>query len=195
MAARVQSEVQVDLGGGAQASVEAGHASLDKILKEATEIWDEVRRSGVSAADDAGNDDLLKTLQATHKDFATSYPIPFRWMVQAREYDSKTFERWLKQHVKAMYKDRREFLDAQGEYLVSLYKTRNPRAPVSQVAKYAKAIKKTLAEDDETFTQARDQVEDEVEKLDAQNDADRRQRLVAYLRRVKAQRESAAGEK
>lgn len=193
-AQRVQSEVQVDLGGGAQGSVESGQASLEQILKEATAIWGEVRRSGVDASDDDGNDQLLKTLQGDHKDFATSYPIPFRWMVQAREYDAGTFERWLKKSVKVMYKDRHEFLESQGEYLISLYRTRNPRAPASQVARYGQAIQKSLAEDDETFTQARDQVADEVEKLDAKNDADRRQRILAYLQRAKAERESAADE-
>jgi len=192
---RVRGEAKVDLGGGVVGSVQAAQkVSPEKVLAAAAEIWTKVGRSGVAADDNAGNDRLFDRLQKEHQEFATSYPIPFRWMVQAREYEPRAFEAFLQKHVKLMYKDRKEFFAAQGEYLVALYKLRNPRAGLRQITRYREAIRETLREDDKAFTEAREEAEAEVKRIDEQSDADRRVRLVQYLRRLKAKREAAGRE-
>jgi hypothetical protein len=182
----VTGDVKVDLGGGATGTVGSSTETLERIMEIAAEIWATVRHSGVAADDDGGNNALMERLQGEHKDFAISYPIPFRWMVQAREYEPQALEKFLREHVKAMYKDRKEFMAAQGEYLVILYKIRRPRAGARQLARYREAVTKSLQEDDDKFTAAREQAEVEVKRLDEEVDADRRQRIVAYLRRLKA---------
>jgi len=188
----VTGDVKVGLGGGATGTVGSSTETLERIVEIAAEIWATVRHSGVAADDDEGNDALMKRLQGEYTDFAVSYPIPFRWMVQAREYEPQAFEKFLREHVKAMYKDRKEFMAAQGEYLVILYKIRRPRAGARQLARYREAVTKSLQEDDNKFTAAREQAEVEVKRLDEEVDADRRQRMVAYLRRLKASRSAAA---
>ena len=190
----VTGDVQVDLGGGATGSVGAPTETLEKVMGIASSIWKAVRRSGVAAGDDAGNDALMKRLQGEYKEFATSYPIPFRWMVQAREYAPEPFEKYLREHVKGMYKDRKEFMAAQGEYLVLLYKHRHPRAGRRQLNRYRVAITKSLQEDDDKFTAAREEAEEAVKRLDEDVDADRRQRMVAYLQRLKATRAAGGAE-
>ena len=186
-----RGEVNVDFGGGATGKVNASqNVPLEQVMGIAAAIWAEVKRSGVAPDDHEGNDRLLKDLQVAHKDFSVSYPIPFRWMVQTREYEPRAFEKFLREEVKTMYKDRKEFMKAQGEYLVILYKVRNPRAGVRQITRYRKAIGESLTKDDEVFTEARDEAEKEVHRLDEDVDKERRQRLLAYLTRLKAEREA-----
>jgi len=184
----VMGDVKVDLGGGATGSVGAPTVALEKVMAIAASIWKKVGRSGVKASDDAGNDALMKTLQIEFKEFATSYPIPFRWMVQAREYAPEPFEKYLKEHVKAMYKDRSEFMASQGEYLVLLYKHRHPRAGGQQLERYRAAITKSLQDDDDQFTASREEAERAVEALDRKVNAERRKRMVEYLHQLKALR-------
>jgi hypothetical protein len=184
----ITGDVKVDLGGGATGSVGAPTETLEKVMQLASSLWRAIQNSGVAAGDDQGNDALMQRLQGEYKDFATSYPIPFRWMVQAREYAPEPFEKYLRTHVKGMYKDRTEFMAAQGEYLVLLYKHRHPRAGPGQMRRYRTAITKSLQEDDDKFTAARGEAEEAVQLLDKSVDVDRRQRMVAYLLRLKAMR-------
>ena len=177
--------VQVELGGIGVGNVHASHAPLTQIMSIASDIWSDIRRSEVAATDHAGNDRLLRKLQTKYSEFAISFPIPFRWMVQAREYEPKAFEKFLRAHAKMMYRDRGEFMAAQSEYLVLLYKTRNPRAGARQISRYRDRINKSLKQDDDDFMEAQKAATEEVRILDEKNDAERRQRLLAYLRRSK----------
>ena len=184
---RAQGEVRVDLGGGVSGSIHAAQTiTLETVLQVAASIWSDIKCSGVGADDDAGNDQLLQNLQERYKEFAISYPIPFRWMVQARDYDSGAFEKFLKNHVKVMYKDRKEFLATQAEYLVILFKVRTPRASGKQISRYRASILKNLENDDTIFTKAREEAEVEVRRINEEVDAERRRRMIAYLRRRRA---------
>ena len=177
-----ESAGDIDLGGGTRGTVKSGTENLETVMAMAAEIWDAIKRSGVSEADDDGNDDLIKRLQADYKDFATSYPIPFRWMVQAREYEAGIFEKFILNKTKVMYKDRHEFMTSQGEYLVMLYRRRHPRASGGQLSRYRDSIAKSLKEEDDQFTAAKKEAEGVVEQSKKDADADRRRRMVAYLR-------------
>jgi hypothetical protein len=161
----------------------SNESSTDKIIEIAQQIWKEVKQSGVKADDDDGNEKLLKTLREKHQDFAVSFPIPFRWIVQAREFSVSAFEKYLHRHVKGMYKDRKEFLAAQAEYLVLLYRERNKKAGVKQIGKYRESVNKSLQHDDKVFMDAKDEADVEVKKIDAAADYDRRVRLVSFLNR------------
>ena len=174
--------VQIDIGGGTSGTVSVAQETLDAVMEMADEIWKEIKSSGVAVSDDAGNDKLLKSLQKKHNDFVTSYPIPFRWMVQSREYSPKSFKKFLQKHVKMMYKDRKEFLAAQSEYLKLLYMEKHPRAGQKQRMRYGEFLAKTLKRDDEIFTEAREEAKKEIEDIDRIADEERRQLMVNHLR-------------
>lgn len=179
-------DLKVDLGGGATGKVGAPTEELETVMGVASSIWAEVRASGVKAEDEEGCNAMTERLRKKYNDFAVSYPLPFRWMIQAQEYDAGAFKKYLRFHVKPMYKDRKEFMQCQGEYLTLLYKARNPRAGAKQITRYRAAIQKSLEEDDTIFTKAREDAEREVKEMDAAADADRRQRMVAYLKKQQA---------
>lgn len=178
----VKGNVQVDLGNGLNGTVESSAKALDSIIEMAEEMWDTINTSGIKPNDDKNNNKLMEQLQEEYKDFTISYPIVFRWMIQAREYDSNAFRKFLQKHVKPMYKDRKEFMAAQGEYLIILYRVRHPRAGVRQIKRYREAITKSLQEDDDKFMAAKDEADEEVKRMDEENDKERRQRILQFLK-------------
>jgi hypothetical protein len=181
---RIHNTVQVRFGGGGSGTISAAReAPLAQVVEEARGIWAEVRASGVPPDDNAGNDRLLERLRPRHQDFAVSFPVPFRWMVQMREFDARVFEGWVRKRTKLQYKDRKEFLSAQGEYLLALYRAKNPRAGSKRLARYRAAVQQSLEKDDKIFASAREEAEDEVRRLDKANDLDRRRRIKAFLLR------------
>jgi hypothetical protein len=189
----VRGTVDVQLGPGARAKIGGNVESIERVLKVAGEIWMAVRASGVAPEDAEGSAELLKDLGAEYKDFATSFPLALRWMVLSREYDAAAFEKFLRsEHVKAMYKDRHEFMAAQGEYLVTLYKALHPKASARQLTRYRAAVAKSLKEDDEWFMAARDEADAELKRIDQEVDAERRALLREHLERLKATRAAAS---
>lgn len=168
-------------------SVEAaGNVPLEEVLGHARNLWREVLAADAPTADGGACDRLRERLGEAHADFAKSFPVVFRWMVDRRQFDEKAFERFLRGHVKTLYRDRHEFLAAQGEYLHLLYRALNPRAGSAQLSRYRDAVDKALKEEDESFARAREDADAEVERLDAEADRDRRQRLCEYLLRLRA---------
>lgn len=187
---RVYGEARVDLGAGVSGTVGTSQqATAEHLVALAKKIWKEVKASG--AKDDAGQDALLRQLQEKYKDFAISFPIPLRLMVQAHDFHAESFKKFLTTHVKSMYKDRMEFLEAQAEYMVLVFRARHPRAPPKAITRYREEIRKQLKADNEDFTQSQKEAEEEVRRLDAEVDAERRQRLFEFLRRQKLAGEGA----
>lgn len=175
---RVYGEVDVEIGPGVHA---AHQTSIPDILEMARKIWNEISRSRVAADDKAGNERLLKELQKKYSDFAVSCPIPLNWMVNARKYNAHAFEKFLKTDIKLLYKDRKMFLAAQGEYLVYLFKIENPRVGVKQINDYRRAIQKNLEKDSEIFIKAQEEASTEAQRTKDEADADRRRRLYDYI--------------
>lgn len=169
------------VGATQAAEVHVGAETLEKVLGIANEIWGEVGRSGVPLDDDAGNDELLRRLQREHTDFALSYPLPFRWMVQARQYNEKVFKGYLTRSVKAMYKDKKEMLGAQADYLAALLKARHPRTPPKTLQAYKEKVLKGLVEEDSFFSSAIEEARAEVARVEAEVADARRQRLYEFL--------------
>ena len=161
--------------------------SLTEILNLADQIWTEIKNLGIRDKDDQETDRYLTRLRAKHSDFARAFPIPFRWMVQTQEYSPKAFELFLTSQVKTLYKDRKAFLAAQGEYLVLLYKQRNPKAGGKKIADYRRSVVLSLEKDDKSFSEANEKAKEEVKKLDEAVDKERRERLFEYLTKLKQQ--------
>ena len=161
-------------------------ATKKSLVVLAQTIWKEVKTSGVNPADNSGNSKLLKELQKKYRDFAVTFPIVLRWMVQIREFHPKPFNRYITKYFRPHYKDRKAFMAAQGEYLILLYKHNHPRAAGDEVTRYRETVMKSIEQDDEVFMTAHKNVEAEVKKLDAAVDMDRRRRLYEFLTRRKA---------
>jgi len=190
MASRKKNVAHGEVGVEGVSVSAAGERPLAEVLGIARAIWKETQAAEVAVADAAACERLLTRQREKYPEFSSSFPVVFRWMVELRQYDEKAFKHYLCNHVKTMYKDRHEFLSAQGEYLCLLYRARHPRAAGVQLSRYRDAVEKALKEDDDSFTRAREEADAEVERMDAETDRERRQRLHAYLVRLKEARET-----
>lgn len=165
-----------------RASVHSAQRSTpEELVQLGKKIWAEVQRTKVKKDDDRGNDALLEKFQNKYTDFNQSFPIVLRWMVQRREFEAGAFHKFLLKHAHAKLDTREAFLELQGEYLVLLYCATHPRYDKGFVKKYRDAVVKQLIDEDKEFTETQKQVDIEFEEKAKTFDADRRQRLYAFL--------------
>ena len=131
------------------------------MLEIAKKTWDRVRalRAEQPAGEAApvergtGASPLLLQMREENPQFAETFPVPLKWMVEAGQYDAKAFERYLRAgHVRATYKDRQP-MEAQSNSIY-LFKARNPE-PRRLSGRYRDTVAKALKDDDRDFTAAR----------------------------------------
>lgn len=138
---------------GAAKTVSA--ADLVRILKE---IQSASKQSGLHpklAKHKSGFEDLYRQLFKEFNEFARELPVMFRWTVFTQEISEAAFEHYLKHHHKPMWKNRKEMLAAQAEYLVKKFQIDCPReANSGRVAQYRKNIVKMLEKEDEQYETA-----------------------------------------
>ena len=181
---RVSANVSVDMGSSLKTNITTNSKEIESLVALADQIWKSVLDANIPVENAAGCADLLQKLQKEHADFATSFPIPLKWMAEAREYSPKAFKSFLEKHVKPIYKDRKEFMYQQGEYLVLLHKRKNPRAGAAQIAKYREHLKKNFDKDDDDYMAANKEAAEEKERIKKQADLLRRKRILSYLDRT-----------
>jgi hypothetical protein len=178
----VYGEVEVRPGQSV-GKVGVGTETVETIMVIANTVWDRVRGSGIEKTDKKGCERLAGELQAKYKDFATTYPIVFQWMVHLREFSAGVFKKFIVRHTKAMYKTRKEFLEKQAEYVMMNYKKTNPRASTKQISRRRALVVKSLEEDDERFQNAVEEAKEVVAEIDSANSARRRKEILAWARR------------
>jgi hypothetical protein len=150
----------------------------------------QVTASGVDERDEKGSDALLVKMQDEHKDFAISFPIPLRWIVQARQYRRDAFAKFLLFYKKAtmessskgtVFSSKQRFLEVQAEYLVFLRKALDPKRPASEYKAFRKEIVESLVKESERFEKIRKEVDEEFKKEQAVADKKRRDDLYNIL--------------
>lgn len=176
-----------------QASVSSSRKTPDEIVAIGVKLWEAVKKSGVAPEDDAGNDALLDRLQGEFRDFAVSFPLIMRWIVQARQFSSAALRKYLLGHTAVS--SREEFLALQAEYLVILFREANRHPSEALVRRYRSELISQLKAEDETFLAVHREAEAEVARQDAVVDRDRRRVLYESLvqRRLAAQDSAAQG--
>jgi hypothetical protein len=157
------------------------HATPEELVAIARQIWQQVQKSGITASDDKGNDALYEKLRLEFRDFGTTFPIPLRWMVQARKYNERAFTRYLAMYAKKPPSTRESFLEAQAEYLVFLYREENRGASAESVRKYRAEVVRRLTDEDKEFTAMQKEAEAEIARVDINANRDLRERLYADI--------------
>lgn len=161
--------------------VAANCATPAELAALGDQIYASVKASGVAAADDEGNDQLFIELRRRHRDFAHSFPVVLRWMVQARDYDTRAFKAYLKKIKTPYWNSRQDFLESQADYLAILYRTRNPRCGPKRLQKYRLGMLRHLEKEDEEFADAHQQAQEEAARVLKAVILDRRRRLFEFL--------------
>lgn len=164
----------------------AGRATPEELVELAAEIWQAVRASGVPPEDEGGSADLLDAFQVRYKDFATSFPMVLRWMVQMRKFGREPFRKYLLKHATAKLSSHEEFLDLQADYLVLVYRADHPHPDERLVAAYRVAVREALQKEHKKFVEVSAQVDKDFEARAREVAAARRADLCAALKVVSA---------
>lgn len=162
----------------------SGSRTPEEITDEARGVYNRVRRmlaAGLNLEDQERVRKLETDLRGEHPEFASSFPIPFRWMVQTGEFDPGVFSRWLKRtQAEAMWDTRDAWLESQGQYLTALYRHRNRRATAREVAAFEKQTQDALRAETAEHRKIVEEVSTEVEDEKGAVARARRARLTAF---------------
>jgi hypothetical protein len=122
------------------------------------------------------------------REFARELPVMFRWTVFTQKSSRQAFEHYFKHYHRPMWKDRREMLTAQAEYLVRMFildRSRNSSA--NMVAQYRTNTVKMLLEEDKQYEAAAAEAQELAKEQDELQIKLEKERLVAavaeYVRR------------
>jgi hypothetical protein len=170
----------------------AKQATVDDIVAEADAIYKEIVAAKLRDDDTEGQEVLLKRIQDNHKDFNASFPLALRWTVQTKQYKRAALVRYIGYVKGKEWKDRKEFLRDQGEYLVFLYRELHPKYDTRQVVQYRQAITAQLIKEDDEFEEIKKEAEKELKQRNEEIDQERRRRLYEFLVRQKVAAEQAA---
>lgn len=148
--------------------------SADELVRLATQIKQEAAQSGYdpkAEKDKAKIDALYKTMGKKYAEFTREFPIVFRWSVQTFTFDEKAFRWYLSKHHKPMWKNRKEMMTAQAEYLVSCYINTVGRreAHPSRIQEYRKQIVEKLHKETEEFESASKEAQEQYKQNTASN--------------------------
>lgn len=170
----------------------ARQVTVDDIVAEAEGIYKEVLAAKLKDDDTAGQERLLKQIQDDHKDFNVSYPLALRWTVQTKQYKRAALVRYINYTKGKEWKERKDFLRDQGEYLVFLYRELHPKYDQRQVVEYRQAIVAQLIKEDDEFEAMKKEAEKELKRKNDEIDQERRRSLYTFLLRQKVIAEQAA---
>jgi hypothetical protein len=125
--------------------------SIDDLVNEANDIWKYAKARRLKFGDSAGAERLMADVQAKHPQFCHSYPIVNRYICEMQQYSTKAFRMWLMKIKEHPWKGENEYLDAQADYIVMLYKVKAPRANMTQVNQFRAQIRALLQVEHEKF--------------------------------------------
>lgn len=184
-------------------SSDARFGTYDDIIKQANAIWEEIKKSPTLASDEKGNDNLLSAMQEKYKDFGISFPIPLRWAVQARVYDSGAFRKFLTYYQTqtktapgtggAVFDTRDRFLEVQAEYLVYIQKAQNPHYDMERLRKYREYVNAQLKKEDKDFAKIQEEVAEALRQSEVEQDKKRRAAIYQALLAERVAAETKTG--
>jgi hypothetical protein len=179
-------------GDGVKIHNEKQEITPDYVLNEANIIWGKCRAAigdrNIPFGDRDAAHTLMAEMRAQHKDFCMSYPVVLRYMCEMHLYHTKAFGKFLRRVEKNPWRSESEYLDAQADYVMLLYKHTNPRFNTREANNVRKNVRELLQKEHELFKDQHkkimDKVEDKEQNLHKQSAAE----LIEYFRK---QRESS----
>ncbi len=140
------------------------NVTIDDLVREAGIIWKDVRRRKLNVGKTDETTALLKEIQTKYRQFCTAYPIVVRYMCQMQEYDSQTFRLWLGKIQLHPWKTTEEYIDAQTDYVVRLFRSRKPRSNNTEVGNLRTNIKILLTQEHNAIKKSAEEGEATVTK-------------------------------
>ncbi len=163
-------------------SVENEHnVTVADILKEAGLIWKKVKLDKTPLDDANGRVKLLGDMQKEHLNFARAYPMVLRFMCEYATYTEAAFKRYLSKIQGTPWKNEKDFVASQVDYLVILYKDTHRNWKPNDVTEYRKLVEDMLTTEHEQMKKLAQDWDDKVKEKQKNRDVLEKKNLVDYL--------------
>jgi hypothetical protein len=153
-------------------------------LKDADDIWADfkhrTRNDDVFSCMDS--ESQLSFYQKKHKEFATSFPIVLRYMIQMKQYSSKAFERHLKKLQAKPYRSESEYCERQADYVMYLYTELTQDHDDKKKKSIWRSAYKMLMDETAEFKKAHEQAKKNAEACGKSSLAEKRNELKTVLK-------------
>ena len=111
---------------------------------------------------DKDYEELHKLMIKDHHDFSSIYAIVVRHIVYNNEYYDHVMERYVNFLTHNPWNSKKEFIERQGEYMVLIFREKNPRCGTHQLGEYKQKVRKHLLEEEKTFEKYEKEVKETV---------------------------------
>ena len=126
-------------------------------------------------------DEQLDYYQKQHHNFAMSFPITLRYMIQLRQYNKKAFTKFIKKMHSKPYKSELEYCERQADYVKYLYMETSGDHNMKKAQEVWKNTYDMLAAEVEMFKKTEEKVKKKMEKNNNQNNIEKRIELKKAL--------------
>jgi hypothetical protein len=138
--------------------------TLEDVLKVGDQIWKKCREKKLDISNTKATDEYLAELRYQFPEFAQSYPIVLRYMVQMNSYKHKAFERYLHRIQKHPWTSEDEYLQSQADYVIILYKAMHPRWKKNETEVMHRQVLDMLRKEHYAFKEQAERVQQEVDE-------------------------------
>lgn len=124
----------------------------------------------------------LSHIQKKYPQFAKTFPIVLRYMVQMQKFSSRAFERFIKKMKTKPYRSEEEFCERQADYVKYLFIETSHSHNTEDAKKVWTRTYETLLKEVKAFKQAEEQIKKKLDKTKQINSKERRHELKQLLK-------------
>jgi protein-tyrosine-phosphatase len=129
------------------------NVTIDDVVQEAASMYKIARARNLKFGDLEAADALMSEFRKSNPEFSKSYPIVLRYMCQMQEFDSRALRKYLLKIKEHPWKNEKEYLDSQADYVVILYQAKHSKWNRTQINNIRANVRATLQREHDMFTQ------------------------------------------
>lgn len=156
---------------------------METYVRDANTIWSDFSHKikNNSAFKKLSSDEQLEFYQKNHKNFAMTFPIVLRYMIQLKRYNQKAFVRFVKKLTSCPYRSELEYCERQADYIKYLFMETSPSHNMKDAQLIWQNAYDMLAKEVEVFKEAQETVKKKMEEDKIKNNAEKRNELKKVL--------------
>lgn len=129
--------------------------------------------------------DQLRIYQGRYPDFAKTFPIVIRYMIQFRQYKPRAMEKFLKKLHSNPYRSEEEYCERQADYAKYLYMESVPHYSAKVAGEVYNEVRSALLDELKAYKEMLEKIKKKTEEGALKNAEERRRELKELLGGVK----------
>lgn len=147
----------------------SGEKWAEKQIQLANKIWDDVNECFES--DNFARlttQEQLKYFQSRYLNFNKQHPLPLRYMIEARQYKTEAFRRYINKVCKSKIGAQEVFLERQADYVVMLWKELTPKYDTKKAKELWEYTFETIKKETDLFKDIQESANEIASKIDSE---------------------------